>query len=381
MQISVLSGTPMPSTASVIKAVRQKLPYADRLRRLQTKVRPGGFVYNIISNEIARANNSPGKMMYSPEQLTKYRNAIVKAGQKIKSPIVQQLISKELAALQNGTFSGSVYLFSEARKDIKGIEAEIGKISLKKLGKKLKKISLKNVVKGVKAVGLIVPRKSFLALVALNVRGLATRLKLLSSAERSALWKKFGGTPSTLEKAVQSGSKKKPLFGASKKVKAIKGIGAVIVDDNANIGIAPVILPAAAAGGGGVSFATIATIITAAAPILVAVVAALKKKGIPEVVEQASAAVSESGDFPESVQTAADKVGEFNTYVKQAADIAEKTGIIPEKPENTAEAQANKALPTDELETAAAGEGTPKGNTALLIGAAAVGAFLLMRKK
>jgi len=377
MEISVLSGPPTPS--AIIQRVKaSNLPYPEQLRRFQAKVRPGGFLFNVLSNEISRVEGKTGTMRYSPEQLGKYAKALRNAGTRIKSPFIQNVITKELAAVQSGNFSGSLYQFSGARKDIRGVEVEIGKISLKKFRKKLKKISLKNIVKGVKAVGLIVPRKSFLAMVSLNVRGLATRMNQLGAAERSALWKKFGGQPSVLEKAVRNGIKKRPLFGAGKKVKAIKGIGAVTDE---GVGIAPLIIPAAA--GGGVSAATVATIIAAAAPILVAVVAALKKKGIPEVVDQATAAIKENPDFPEAVQAAADKAGEFNTYVKQAAEVAQATGVIPEKPENTAEAAASKALPTDELETTGpdAAPAIPGGNTTLLLGAAAVGAFLLMKKK
>lgn len=366
MEISVLSGPPTPS--QLIKKVRQSnIPYPEKLRRFQAKVRPGGFLFTVLSNEIARTEGKTGTMRYSPEQLGKYANALRNAGTRIKSPFIQNVITKELAAVQSGNFTGSLYQFSGARKDIRGVEVEIGKISLKKIRKKLKKVSLKNIVKGVKTVGLIVPRKSFLAMVSLNVRGLATRMKQLTKAERDALWKKFGGQPGTLEKAVNNGAKKRPLFGAGKKVKAIKGIGAVIDEGNT-------------IGGPGTA-ATIATIVAAAAPILVAVVGALKKKGIPEIVDDATAAIKENPDFPEAVQAAADKAGEFNTYVKQAAEVAQATGVIPEKPETTAEAQATKALPTDELETTGPDAG-PGGNKAvLLLGAAAVGAFFLLKKK
>ena len=93
---------------------------------------------------------------------------------------------------------------------------------------------------------------------ALNVRGLAKRLSKLSAIGKKNLWEnKFGGKLSVLEGAIKRGLKKKPLFGASKKVKAIKGIGYVIDEGNV-IGAEPV------------STVSTAAIIAAAAPILVA---------------------------------------------------------------------------------------------------------------
>ena len=112
-------------------------------------------------------------------------------------------------------------------------------------------------------VGLVVPRKAFLALVALNVRGLAKSLSVFSDAELKKIWvKKFGGELKTLKNTIKKGKNRKALLGASKRVKAIKGIG-YVVDDSKGIGLAG---------------EEIAAIVAAAAPILAVVIAAIVNK-------------------------------------------------------------------------------------------------------
>jgi hypothetical protein len=187
------------------------------------------------------------------------------------------------------------------------------------------------------------------------------------------LWvNKFGGKLSVLQGAINKGKKKKPLFGASKKVKAIKGIGYVI-DENDGIGE-------------GVSAATVTAIIAAASPILVAVISLLKKKKIdvPELVTAAAAsagALAENSDFKEANPAAAEALSKISDYTQKAVNTAENLGIIPDKPETPAEAAVNNAIPGDDHTPADAQPGTGfKINPLLLVGAAA-GAYLLMRKK
>lgn len=358
MEIAVLSGTP-----SI--ALKRIATFAD----LRTKVRPGGLYYNVINNRKAAAAGERSNIYYPEPQKKQYLFLLKRNFAKCKNPAIKNILQAEIKSIESGNFKGTIYS-PRSGSEIKGLEDEIGKLSLKKVGKKLKKIKLKNIVKGVKAVSFVAPRKAFLALVALNFRGIATRLTKLSDGELTAIWvKKFGGKLSVLKKSISRGSKKRPLFGSGKKVKSIKGIGVVIDETNQNIGAAPV---AAAA------------VIAAAAPILVAVVGALKGKGVPEVPENA-AAPAESGNFTEANETAQEEQPGLVKWINKAVDIAKSTGIIPEKPETKEEEAVNKAIPGDDLETEPGSPATPgsgfKISPVILIGAAAAAGLLLMRKK
>ena len=384
---------------------------ADPVRQAQIilasgKVRPGSIAHNVLVNYIGRKTGTGRFMAYNPDQLQKYTSRLADAAQKLRSPFIRALIGSEQAMIQSGTFTGNVVVSESA--SIAGIRSDIGRFSLKKIIKKVtrqvkqaakdviknpgqalrkgvksalrdaKKLSVKDILKGVKTVGLVVPRKSFLSLVALNVRGLATRMSKLSDDEIKKLWvNKFGGKFDVLKNAIAKGKKKKPLFGASKKVRAIKGIGYVVNDDE----------------GIGLTGAEIAAIVGAAAPILVAVVALLKKKGVPEVVEAAGAVaqkLAESGDFPESEGQAQDQKPGVVDYIKQAVNIATATGIIPDRPLTPQQSVIDQAIPGDDHSDMTEGQtgggllssGTGfKVNPLILVGAAGAAALLLMRKK
>lgn len=387
---------------------------ADPVRQAQIilasgKIKPGSVAHNVLVNYIGRKTGTGRFMAYNPDQLNKYTSKLADAAQKLRSPFIRALIGSEQAMIQSGTFTGNVVVSESAA--IAGIREDIGRFSLKKIVKKVtrqvkqaardviknpgqaikkgvksalrdvKKIKIKDVLKGVKAVGLVVPRKAFLGLVALNVRGIATRMSKLSSDELKKIWvQKFGGSLPTLMNTIKTGQKKKPLFGASKKVKGIKGIG-YVVDDGDGIGFTGV---------------EIAGMIAAAAPIMVAVVAALKGKGIPEVVEAAGEAaqkLGESGNFPEADGMAQDQKPGVADYIKSALNIATATGIIPDRPLTPQQSLIDQAIPGDDhtemmpgqtggggfLST---GSGTGfKLNPMILVGAAGVAALLLMRKK
>jgi hypothetical protein len=198
----------------------------------------------------------------------------------------------------------------------------------------------------------------------------------LTTADLDSLWvKKFGGKLSVLQGAISKGKKKKPLFGASKKVKSIKGIGYVVSETDT-------------IGGEPVSAATVATIIAAASPILVAVISLLKKKkvDIPELVTAAAAsagALAENSDFAEANPAAAEAISKYTDYATKAVNTAQKLGIIPDAPETPAETAVNKAIPEDDhTETAGTTMGTGfKLNPLILVGAAAGAYFLFGRKK
>lgn len=387
MQISVLSGigqataqmTKSSTMAKKSKDVPTKFKYLRALRNAQMKVRAGGLLFNVINNEIARTTGTGfSTAAYASEQIKAYRASLAAAMSKVKKPFVQQLLAKEIAVIDGGTFKGNVYTVRSGAA-IKGLEEEIGKLSLRKLRsgikKAVKKVSPKSLLKGVKAVSFVGPRKAFLLLVRLNVRGLATRLSKAPEAKLKKLWEdKFAGKLSVLKSTINKGKKKKPLFGASKKVKAIKGIGVVVDTTNdMMIGAEPA------------STASLATVLAAAAPILVAVASLLKGEGIPEVPENAGVP-SEDGDFPEAEGQAAEDRPKLAEWVEKATDIARATGIIPDKPETMAESRVSRVVKGDDLEAdpsapAAEQAGMKLNPMLLLAGAAVVGAVVLSRKK
>lgn len=127
-----------------------------------------------------------------------------------------------------------------------------------------------------KKIFLAPARGAFLSLVALNVRGLATKLQQSiqkGSDKTKAFWTKLGGDFSKLQKSINKGAKKKPLLGIKKK----KGISGVTdpeyylsYPEEYYLGIEPATLTAAAAA------------LAAASPILLAVAKLFKSQQIPE---------------------------------------------------------------------------------------------------
>lgn len=81
---------------------------------------------------------------------------------------------------------------------------------------------------------LVVSRGAFLAILAMNFRGFATRLSLDDIAREKMLkfWEKMGGKRSNLEKRIKNAASRKALFGRSKKLKRLQqakmnGLGAI----------------------------------------------------------------------------------------------------------------------------------------------------------
>jgi hypothetical protein len=119
----------------------------------------------------------------------------------------------------------------------------------------------------VKKVTLAPVRGAFLGLVALNVRGLATKINtLISKGDKDIkeFWLKLGGKYDKLVDAVNSGKGKKALFG---KGKGVNGANQTEYNEE---------------GIGAVTLATAAAAIAAAAPALLAISNLFKKKGVPE---------------------------------------------------------------------------------------------------
>lgn len=83
----------------------------------------------------------------------------------------------------------------------------------------------KGFFQGVKKLSLAAPRTAFRGLVALNVRGLATRLNKALTKDRKKvedLWKRLGGKMDKLEQSINTGKNKKPLLGVKKGVTGIE---------------------------------------------------------------------------------------------------------------------------------------------------------------
>jgi hypothetical protein len=118
----------------------------------------------------------------------------------------------------------------------------------------------------VKKVALAPVRGAFLGLVALNVRGLATKINALvtkGDKDIKDFWLKLGGKYDKLIDAVNKGKGKKALFG---KGKGVTGANQIVYTNAI----------------GAVDLAAVTAVIATAAPALLAISKLFKKKGIPE---------------------------------------------------------------------------------------------------
>ena len=387
MHISVLSGPPMfkKNVNIVSRSAKQlKNPIIkinsepNNLKRLLSKVKPGGIFFNVISNKLGRDSGKITFMRYDQDQLNKYKQMLIKIG-RVQEPTLNNLVNAEIKLINDRAFTGNIV--NRRSGEIAGISEEIGKISFRKIGKGIKKfgsqikkaakkINPKTLLKGIKAVGLVVPRKAFLALLALNVRGLATRLSKISQPNLKKMWvDRLGGQMSVLNSAISRGKKKKSIGDNNLKVIGIPGIGYVV--DNRSIGVSP---PggADAAGGAGAgagSGVDIASLIKVAGPIIDLIISFLNKIG--------SKKESEEGDFEE---TEGKKDNAYEEYIDKAVDIAEDLGIIPERKLDRTEQAVDAAIPGDDHTDMYSGTSSLKINP-LYIGGAVLAAYLLLKKK
>jgi len=176
---------------------------------------------------------------------------------------------------------------------------------------------------GAKKVALAPGRAAFLELVRLNVRGLAHKLSKLTPDKATAKWKKLGGNPTKLLNAITIGKKKKPLLGESKKSRGVKG-----VDDG--IGIAP----------------AVAAVLVAAGPVLVAFANMMKGTGATD---------AEGGSFDELLGDSTQAGGD-TSFNPDSNDVD-----ITDKGSGADHSSFSLSSP-------------------IVLGALAVGAFLLLKK-
>lgn len=119
-----------------------------------------------------------------------------------------------------------------------------------------------------KKIFLAPARGAFLSLIALNVRGLATKLARTKNAKQ--FWEKLGGDYNKLKKAVDKAKGKKPIFGKGKGLKGIENTYTEYYETYQAEGI------------GVVDVAAIAGFLATAGPVLIAVQNLFKKEGIPD---------------------------------------------------------------------------------------------------
>lgn len=331
MKIAVVSG--LPETVNRLRNIKKMNP-VDRLRFLETKVKPGSLAAHVIHNEIARLSGTAPRRAYTREQLMKYAALISRrlAGHKGRG-IIYQLLEKERLMAASGNFSGDLFVWTKDS-SISGVQEEIGKLRLKKL---LKKINPKKIFKAIKAVALLIPRKAFLSLVALNVRGLATRLANTPEKEVKARWESFGGNNHVLRGAINKGKSRKALFGKKHGIKGVSGFGSM-----EGIGYVPgvgaVYLEDMNSISGGIGAAPVAAILAAAGPILLGFLKLFKKTKTPE--------VGDGNTDAEAMEAGAGTVAEsVKDFITQGVATAQSTGIIPDRPITQTEETAAAALP------------------------------------
>jgi hypothetical protein len=209
------------------------------------------------------------------------------------------------------------------KKEKKQVRSAKRKEAVKKVANKLKTTG-----KAVIKVAGAPVRNSFLLLVKFNFKNLAGKLKRVYDTNPDKLktfWSKFSGQWDSLVKAINTGVTK-------------KAIGSYL-----GIPVAP----------------AVATAVTTASPILVKLAKFLKDLGID----------------PETIQEIAQE--KLNQVAQNVVSKVRKEAKEIEVEEKQEVAQTNKELDTEE-----SGSGLSVGkNTLLLVGAGAVGLFLLTRKK
>lgn len=342
MQIAVLSGPPATSKAHPIT-----------LDNLLTKVRPGGFYFYVIKNQLQKNQGSAAGIRYNGQQLEQYKRRIIKhinnLGQ--KRGAVYTTLQNELNDVQNGKFHGVIPPVSQHR-EIQGLSEEIGKLSLRKLTKGFKNlskeakkaakhVSIKNIFKGVKMIGLAPMRKALLLMVNTNMLGMATRMSKLPPAELRNFWEKRGGKFSVLQSAVNRGKGKRAVF-RGRHVRPVRGIGFVVepfgVGEDA----------AGAAAGPKIDFNQILQV---AAPLIKALLSLFQKHGVKEEAEGEGAQRSDAETLSDLTRLGNDGENNFDNYAQAAVKLAQSTGVIPEPPATAAESSVNNIIPGDDQES------------------------------
>jgi hypothetical protein len=240
-----------------------------------------------------------------------------------------------------------------ARKKALQAEAKKKETPSKKVARKKAVMKVAQKVRGsIKKAGKVVvrfnplsvtARNSFLAIVKLNFRSVATNLKKALNKDRSKIekfWTSVGGKFDVLVKAIEIGNAKKRIGG---------------------IGVAPAAAPAAA---------------VAATPIIIKVVGVFKDMGID---------AEDLGDFAKGVvnRIGKNKVDQINEAAEtgETSDGSEPSEFMPTSQGGGGDGEVDRQLASSR-EFASDPTGTSiLGNKTLLIVGAAAAAFFLLRKK
>jgi len=173
----------------------------------------------------------------------------------------------------------------------------------------------------VKKIALAPGRLAFLGLVKLNARGFAKKLSKISPEVVKAKWKKIGGNPDKLMKAIDTGKKKKALLGESKKNKNLSGY--YLNGGTAAAAGAGTALATAGAASGGTVFAAIGAALAAAAPVISAIAKILPKGDNKEGDPSIEDILNEAGDNGGDVTT---DVEDSNTDITDKGNGADHAG-------------------------------------------------------
>jgi hypothetical protein len=365
MEIAILSGTPE----------NKKISLSDLLH----KVRPGGFNFHVIKNQLNKKDGIKAGIRYNSRQIEQYKKALIKHILFLgtKRGAVYQILNRELLDVNSNNFNGLIPI-TAASAEISGFQEEIGKLSLKKMGKGikkgLKKISLKNALSAVKMVALAPVRKAILLMVNLNMLGLASRMAKLPPSELANFWKKRGGKVSVLQSAVNRGRRKRAVF-KGRNVRHIRGIGFVVSDHYIGEG--------AAADGAGpkIDFTQIMSI---AAPLIKMILDLFKKHNIQEETDESGSSTSDSSTLNALSSLGSESAGAFGDYAGAAIKLAQNTGILPEPPLTRDQSNLNDIIPGNDYETDPVAkkeeESSGSNNTPLFIGAGLLAAVYLYSK-
>jgi hypothetical protein len=203
--------------------------------------------------------------------------------------------------------------------------------------------------KPVRKAGLSAPRIAFLAITRLNFRGIATKLKSkLSDKGLQDKWKNLGGDINSLNKAVNAGANKKPVFGINDE------IGSLVV-----------------AGGTA----------AAASPIITSLSKWLGKlENFSQKVKAAqnTPALQKTSAFLAKNKTLAKKIQNLKGAAKTRVinEVAQRTGQSPQDVKDIFE--EGKAAVNPENDTNITPDEKPKNNKGLLIGGLAIAALGLI---
>lgn len=171
----------------------------------------------------------------------------------------------------------------------------------------------KKIVQTAKTTSLAVPRNAFLALVALNVKGFASKLmELVKRGDDLKWWVQLGGDRTKLKNTAEAGAKRKKIGGFEEDINTPETLVIAGITDNGMIGVEPTSTAAAAAS---------------AVPIIVKFLDVLKKSGIKadDVKQVADMAKQGSQTFE---QLTGKKISEV-VFTKDAGKDSKKISLRP----------------------------------------------------